>query len=202
MIALVGSLTPKNKDPREYAGVLKALSEARLPAFYIPGPEDAPFPEFLREAATFEVGYPNVRSVHGTFGIAPGHVVWSGIGGTIKDHPDTIRDEVGALCYPGWEVEYRLKFLQGLKDYQNVFMFTTFPEDKGRREKGSAVLAEIIKIYNPRLVLVGGGEPGHEILGKSLLVALGCVAKGKFSLIDLQKGEVTTRMLGRPAKAA
>jgi uncharacterized protein len=81
-------------------------------------------------------------------------------------------------------------------------MFTTFPEHKGRHEKGSAVLAETIKTYNPRLVLVGGGEPGHEILGKSLLVALACLAKGNFTLVDLRKGEVTTRTLGRPAKAA
>jgi uncharacterized protein len=202
VIALAGSLTPKNGDPREYAEVLKALSEAQLPAFYIPGPEDAPFSEFLREAANFEVVYPNVRGIHGTFGIAPGHVVWSGMGGTIEDHPDTIRNEVSALCYPGWEVEYRLKFLQELKEYQKVFMFTTFPEHKGRREKGSAVLAEIIKTYNPRLVLVGGGEPGHEIVGKSLLVALGCLAEGNFTVIDFRKREVTPRTLREPAKAA
>ena len=130
-IALLGNLTPKNTDPREYAEVLRALSEVRLPAFYVPGPEDAPFSEFQREAASFEVVYPNVRGVHGTFAMSPGQVVWSGMGGTIEDHPDTIRDEVGALCYPGWEVEYRLKFLQELKDYQKVFMFTTFPEHKG-----------------------------------------------------------------------
>lgn len=202
VIALLGSLTPKNKDPREYAEVLKALSEAQLPAFYIPGPEDAPFSAFLREAANFEVVYPKVRGVHGTFSIAPGHVVWSGMGGTIEDHPDTIRDEVGALRYPGWEVAYRLKFLQELKDYQNVFMFTTFPEHKGRHEKGSAVLAEIIKTYNPRLVLVGGGEPRHETVGKSLLVALGCLAEGNFTVIDFRKREVTARTLREPAKAA
>lgn len=202
VIALLGNLTPKNADPREYAEVLKALSEARLPAFYVPGPEDAPLSEFLREAASFEVVYPIVRGVHGTFALGPGHVVWSGMGGTIEDHPDTARDEVGALCYPGWEVEYRLKFLQELKDYQKVFMFTTFPEHKGRHEKGSTVLAEIIKTYNPRLVLVGGGEPGHEIVGKSLLVALGCLANGNFTIVDLRNGETTTRTLRQPAKAA
>ena len=202
MIVLAGSRTPKNTNPREYAVVLKALSEARLPTFYIPGSEDAPFSEFQREAASFEVVYPNVRGVHGTFAMSPGQVVWSGMGGTIEDHPDTIRDEVGALCYPGWEVEYRLKFLQELKDYQKVFMFTTFPEHKGRHEKGSAVLAEIIKTYNPRQVLVGGGEPGHEIVGKSLVVSLGRLAKGNFTVIDLGKREVTVRMLREPAKAA
>jgi uncharacterized protein len=202
VIVLAGSLTPKNTNPREYAVVLKALSEARLPTFYIPGPEDAPFSEFQREAASFEVVYPNVRGVHGTFAMSPGQVVWSGMGGTIEDHPDTIRDEVGALCYPGWEVEYRLKFLQELKDYQKVFMFTTFPEHKGRQEKGSAVLAQIIKTHNPRLVLVGGGEAEHKILGKSLLVTLGCLAKGNVTLVDLRKGEVTTRALHQPAKVA
>ena len=76
-IALLGSLTPRTADPREYAQILKALSEARLPAFYIPGPEDAPFSEFLREAASFEVVYPHVRGIHASFAMGPGHFVWS-----------------------------------------------------------------------------------------------------------------------------
>jgi uncharacterized protein len=113
-----------------------------------------------------------------------------------------MRDETGGICYPGWEVEYRLKFLQELKDYRKVFMFTTFPEHKGRHEKGSAILAEVIKTHNPRLVLVGGREPGHEAIGKSLVVSLGRLAKGNFTVIDLGKREVTARMLRESVKAA
>ena len=73
-IALLGSLTPRTADPREYAQILKALSEARLPAFYIPGPEDAPFSEFLREAASFEVVYPHVRGIHASFAMHAIHL--------------------------------------------------------------------------------------------------------------------------------
>jgi Icc-related predicted phosphoesterase len=148
-IALLGSLTHKNAVRREYERVLKALAEAGLPAFYVPGKEDAPFCELQREAASFEVVHPNVRGVHGTFAMGPGHVVWSGMGGTIEDDPDAIREKAESLCYPGWEVEYRLKFLQELKDCEKVFLFTTSPSHKGLRENGSSLLAEIIKTHNP-----------------------------------------------------
>ena len=201
-IALLGSLTYKNAMRGEYERVLRALGEARLPAFYVPGPEDGPFCEFLRAAASFEVVYSKVRGVHSTFAMGPGHVVWSGMGGTIEDHPETIRDEGESLCYPGWEVEYRLKFLQELKDYEKVFLFTTSPEHKGLREKGSSLLAEIIKSHNPRLVLIGGGEPKEHTVGKSTVVSLGSLAKGNFTVIDLRKREVTARTLREPAKAA
>jgi uncharacterized protein len=201
-IALLGSLTSKEGSPRGYAEVLTAVSEPRLPVFYIPGPQDAPFSEFLREAATFEVVYRNVRGIHGTFAMGPGHVVWSGMGGTIVDDPKSTHEESEALRYPGWEVEYRLKFLQELKEYQKVFLFTTLPEHKGLGEKGSSVLAEIIKTYNPRLVLVGGGQTRREIIGKSLLVAPGSLIEGNFSLVDLRKHEVTACSLNEATRAA
>jgi hypothetical protein len=202
VIALSGSLATKNPRLRKYGEVFKALAEAQLPAFYIPGPEDVPLSEFLRDAASFEVVFPKIGGIHGTFAMGPEHILWSGIGGTIEDHPATVRDEVLALCYPGWEVEYRLKFLQVLKDYQKVFMFTTLPRHKGERGKGSAVLAEVIKTYNPRLVLIGGGEPMHEVVGTSLLVVLGRLAQGNFTLVDLRKREVTECTLHQPPKAA
>ena len=49
-IVLLGSLTPKNADPKRYGAILGALAEAGLPGFYLPGLEDAPFAKFLREA--------------------------------------------------------------------------------------------------------------------------------------------------------
>lgn len=70
-ILLVGSLTQKGTEARQYGLVLKALAEPHLPAFYIPGPDDAPFAEFLREAANFEVVFPHLHGVHGTFAMAP-----------------------------------------------------------------------------------------------------------------------------------
>jgi Icc-related predicted phosphoesterase len=89
-------------------------------------------------------------------------------------------------------VEYRLKFLGELKDYQKVFLFSTPPEHKGFHEQGSPTLAELINTYKPRLVLVSGKELKHEMLGTSLLVMPGSLAEGNFSLIDLHQHTVET----------
>ena len=119
--------------------------------------------------------------------IAPGYIVFTSIGGTVRDDPHMLRDELETLRYPGWEVEYRLKFLGELKDYQKVFLFSTPPEHKGFREQGSAVLAELIKTYKPHLVLVSGKE---LMLGTSLVVMPGSLAEGNFSMIDLRRHTV------------
>ena len=201
-VFLVGSLTPKDADPYEYGRVLTALGETKLPAFYVPGAEDAPFGEFLREAANIETVFPNIHGVHGTFAMAPGHEVVTGMGGTILDEITSSRDETETLCYPGWEVEYRLKFLRELKDYPRVFLFTTFPEHKGLHEDGSAVLAEVIKTYKPHLALVGGREHKREMIGTSLLIGLGNLAEGAFTVIDVRKGEAKPGVLRHTASAA
>lgn len=200
-ILLVGSLTPKGADPRQYSRVLKALAEPQLPAFYIPGPDDAPFVEFLREAANFEVVFPHIHGVHGTFAMAP-HTVFSGMGGAIVDSGDVQRDEIESLRYPGWEVEYRLKFLRELKDYEKIFLFTTWPEHKGLGQRGSSVLAEMIKTYSPRLVVVNGTEPSRAMIGTSLVVSPGSLAEGNYALIDLRNHEVTPGTLRQSADAA
>jgi uncharacterized protein len=90
-------------------------------------------------------------------------------------------------------VEYRLKFLRELKDYQRIFLFTTPPEHKGRGERGSAELAELIKSHNPRLVLVGGREPAQELIGNSLVIALGSLMRGEFTLVDVRKAASSAR---------
>src|SRR6266487_3934219 len=122
-VAVLGSLASKSATTRAYGNLFKILAETRLPTFYIPGPEDAPLYEYLREAANMEIVYPYLRGVHATFAIAPGYIVFTGIGGTVIDDPHMLREEVETLRYPGWEVEYQLKFLDELKDYQKVFLF-------------------------------------------------------------------------------
>ncbi|MGZ4830463.1 MAG: heat-stable protein [Candidatus Angelobacter sp.] len=201
-VFLVGSLTPKSADPREYGRVLNALGETRLPAFYVPGSDDAPFGEFLREAANIEIVFPNIHCVHGTFAMAPGHEVVTGLGGTILDDMSAVRDEIETLRYPGWEVEYRLKFLNELKDYPRIFLFTTSPEHKGLHEKGSSVVAEVIKTHKPRLALVGGREHKREMIGTSLLIGLGSLAEGVFTVIDLRTNEAKPGVLRHTASAA
>jgi Icc-related predicted phosphoesterase len=201
-IALLGSLTAWDADPNEYGEVLKAVSEPRLPVFCVPGPEDAPFSEFLREAANIEVVYPDTHNVHATFAMASGQLLISGMGGAIEDDANMRRDELERLRYPGWELEYRLKFLRELKDYLKIFLFTTPPAHKSLHEKGSAVVAEVIKTYRPQIVLVGGREQKHEMLGTSLVVMLGSLAEGQFTLVDLSKREIVTRNLNQSVTAA
>jgi uncharacterized protein len=191
-IAVLGSLASKSATPRAYGKLFKMLAETGLPTFYIPGPEDVPIDEYLREAANIELVYPFLRGVHGTFAMAPGYIVFTGLGGTVLDDPQMRRDELETLRYPGWEVEYRLKFLEELKDYQKVFLFSTPPEHKGFHEPGSATLATLIKTYKPRLVLVNGKEPKRELLGTSLVVMPGSLAEGNFSIIDLHQHAVET----------
>lgn len=89
----------------------------------------------------------------------------------------------------------RLKFLSELKDYQKVFLSSTPPEHKGLHEPGSTVLAELINSYKPRLVLVSGKEPKRELLGTSLVVMVGSLTEGDFSIIDLREQTVEIRSI-------
>jgi Icc-related predicted phosphoesterase len=201
-VFLLGGLKQKSDSPKTIGEILKTLSHARLPSFYIPGPDDSPVSEYLREAANFEVVFPHLHGAHGTFAFAPGYVLVGGLGGTIEDDPHSVREEISRLSYPAWEVEYRLKFLRELKDYQKVFLFTTPPAHKGRSETGSTSVAEIIKTHNPRLALVAGEDQKHEMLGTSLVVFLGSLSKGQFSVIDFRKSEVEHRHLAESVDTA
>lgn len=196
-IALVGDLAGKEKKAESYRAVFKALAKLNKPAFYVPGPNDAPVYEYLREAYNIEVVFPFLHGVHGTFGFGPGYVVFAGMGGEIVDDPDFIREEIEALRYPGWEAEYRMKVLRELKDYQKVFLFATKPEHKGLGEQGSEVVAELIKTFKPRVAIVAGPNlPGadlkHEMLGTTLVVMPGSLSEGDFSVIDINTQKFET----------
>jgi hypothetical protein len=193
-VVVLGNLAPKG-TARAYTSLLKTLSQSRLPTFYLPGPEDAPVADYMREAATIETVYPYLHGVHATFALAPGSLVFTGLGGTVSDEPHATREERDQLCYPGWELEYRLKFLNELKDYQKVFLFSTPPEHKGFHKPGSATIAEFIKSYKPRLVLVDGTAPKHELLGTSLVVMPGNLTEGTFSFLDLREQTVQPRSI-------
>lgn len=193
-LVVLGNLAP-GSTARTYSQLFKSLSQMQVPTFYLPGPEDVPIAEYMREAAAMETVYPHLHGVHGTFALAPGHIVFTGVGGSVSDDQHAARDEQDRLCYPGWEVEYRLKFLNELKDYQKVFLFSTLPEHKGFHEPGSAVLAEMIKSYKPRLVLVAGTEPKRELLGTSLVVVPGGLTEGNVSFIDLREHTVEMRRI-------
>ena len=194
-LALLGDLGAEG-EVREYAAILRTVGRANLPAFYIPGPGDAPFGKYLREAHNTEVVFPSMHGVHGTFALAPGYQLpFAGMGGEIVDDPHHEREELEQLSYPGWEVEYRLKILRELEDYPKVFLFGTPPAHKGLREGGSEVLAEVVKTYAPALVLTGGGGFHGEQLGTSLMVSPGTLSEGEYALVDLSEREVEEKKL-------
>jgi hypothetical protein len=191
-LVVLGNLAPKGM-PHAYSHLFQALASAQVPTFYVPGPEDGPIENYMREAATIETVFPYLHGVHGTFAFASGYTLFTGMGGRVSDNQQEMRNEQSQLCYPGWEVEYRLTFLNELKDYQKVFLFTTLPAHKGLQQSGSTVLAELVKSYKPRLVLVAGKEPKHEMLGTSLVVIPGNLLEGNLTLINLHKQTIETR---------
>lgn len=192
-IVVLGNLAAPGSSPKEYGAILKTLGESQLWTFYVPGPADAPFQEFFRQAANFEIVFPKLRCVHSTFALASGPTLFAGMGGVVEDDPKTARDETTMFRYAGWEVEYRLKFLQDLKDYPKVLLFTSVPEHKGMHSSGSSTLAELVKTHNPQFVIVGGEEPKHGVIGsKSHVVAPGSIRKGRCALVNLRKHEATS----------
>jgi uncharacterized protein len=196
-VALVGDLSDHGR-PESYQGVFRALGRDRHPAYWVPGPGDAPVDDYLREAANVEIPFPYLHGVHGTAAFAPGYVLFAGLGGEVSDDPDAPREEKDALRYPRWEPEYRLKLLRELKDYELVLLFATAPAHKGHGTGASEVLAELVNTYLPRLV-VCGGERGTELLGRSLVVAPGSLAEGEYAIADLHSHEVELEQLAAAA---
>ncbi len=192
-VALLGNLTSGNG---EYKDFFRVLGRSAVPVFYVPGQQDAPARDYLREAYNIEVAFPHLHGVHGSFAFGPGHVIFAGMGGDISESGQE-RDEESQLRYPAWEVEYRLKVLYELRDYLKIFLFQRAPAHKGLHESGSQELAELIKTHNPRLVVsydndYQGSVFGHEWLGSSLIVVPGSLAEGDFSVVDVLESKVET----------
>jgi uncharacterized protein len=195
-VAVVGDLGAPWSKADTYRALFKALGHADAAAFWIPGPNDAPLGDYLRESYNMEIAYPNLRGVHGTAAIGPDHVLFAGIGGEIRDDPETLRIEEALIRYPGWEAEYCLKVVGEFKEYPKVFLFTTRPAHKGLHESGSEVLAELINTYRPHLVVTAGDEPSEELLGTSLVVSPGRLDHGSYALIDFHDSAVEFGTVG------
>jgi Icc-related predicted phosphoesterase len=196
--AIVGDLGAPWSKADTYRAIFRVLGESDRPTFWVPGPTDAPLRDYLREAYNMEIAFPLLRGVHGTVALGPGDVLFAGMGGEIRDDPETMRAEEALVRYPGWEVEYRLKVIREFDARDQVFLFTSRPAHKGLREPGSDVLAELIKTYNPGLVIVGGEEPSREELGRSVVVCPGRLEAGHYALIDVRDRSVEAATLGRP----
>jgi Icc-related predicted phosphoesterase len=190
-VALVGDLGGPSAN---YRSVLGTLGSVGRPAYWVPGRHDAPIGEYLEEAYNVETVFPLLRGVHGTLAIAPGHVLFAGLGGEISDDPRTPRDEVEALSYPRWEVEYRLKVLRELDEHETVLLFGTTPLHKGEHTGESEIVAELIATYRARLA-VCAGPPASQVLGRSLVVSPGSVTEGQYAIADLQARAVDLKVL-------
>jgi uncharacterized protein len=186
-VAVIGDLGAAWSKPDTYRAIFQTLGEAGRPTFWVPGPTDAPLDDYLREAHNMEIAFSSLHGVHGTAVQADGQLLFAGMGGEIVDDPDAKRGEQSLLRYPAWEVEYRLKVIREFKDRRTVFLFTTAPAHKGLHGPGSEVLAELIKTYNPRLVLVRGDGVAEGWIGKSLVVSPGRLDQGEYALVDLQE---------------
>jgi uncharacterized protein len=190
-VALLGDLTEEGSKLEDYRAIFKTLGPPQVETFWIPGPADAPLTHYLRESSNIETVYPFLHGVHGTVALGSGYVLFSGMGGEILDDPNTQRDEVGTLRYPGWEVEYRLKVLREFShEYEKVFLFATSVAHKGLHQPGSEVLAELIKTYNPRVTLVTGGGMRRELLANTLVVLTGSLTLGEYAVVDIQDRKV------------
>jgi Icc-related predicted phosphoesterase len=196
-VALVGDLgTPWSKGDT-YRAIFSALGHAGLPAYWVPGPTDAPLREYLSESYNMELAFPFLHGLHGTVAHGDSGVVFAGMGGEIVDDPATIRAEEALLRYPGWEVEYRFKVLEQLDEPMKVFLFTTQPAHKGSGVAGSGVLAELIKTHRARVAIVAGDDPAEVQLGRTLVVSPGRLEEGSYTLVELRSRSVQRALLGQ-----
>jgi hypothetical protein len=144
--------------------------------------------DYLMEAFNLEIVFPSLHVVHGTFATAPGDLIFAGLGGEIVDEAETAQAEEALLCYSGWEAEYRLRILSEFDEYPLVLLFATPPAHKGLGESGSGVVAELIERFSPRVAIVGGRDPKHGVLGRSLVVSPGRLVDGCYAVVDLDSG--------------
>jgi Icc-related predicted phosphoesterase len=197
-VALVGDLGGEGDRAGGYRAVFKALHQGGRPTYWTPGPGDAPIAEYLREAHSIEVVYPALHGLHGTIAFYEDSILFAGFGGEVSDDPSGPREEDGALRYPRWEPEYRLKLLRELSEHELVMLLATPPAHRGQGVEGSEALAELVNTYRPRLV-VTGGERGSSMLGTSLVVAPGRLADGEYAIADLHGRRAELEALGAPA---
>jgi Icc-related predicted phosphoesterase len=195
LILIAGGLGAGDDPGASYRKLFKTLGQRRVPAYWVPGPGDAPIGTYLREAANTETVFGFLRGVHGTAAVAAGgHWAIAGMGGEIDDDPGAERDEQQRLRYPRWEAEYRLKILEDLGELERILLFATPPAHKGLGTPGSETISELIGTYRARLAVVGGPRTS-EMIGRTMVVAPGRLAEGEYATVDLAAKEVALREL-------
>jgi Icc-related predicted phosphoesterase len=195
-IAIAGDLGIGEDRSDSYRALFRTLGSIGLPAYWVPGPNDAPIADYLREAHNMELVFPLLRGLHGTAALSPdAHVLMGGMGGHVSDDPEAPREEISALRYPRWEAEYRLKILREFDELLTVLLFATPPAHRAHGDRGSDGIKELVGTYRPRLV-VCGGERSSELIGRSVVVAPGSLAEGQYAIADLHSHEVRMAEIG------
>jgi Icc-related predicted phosphoesterase len=186
-VCVVGDLAGVGRPVDAYRSVFKALADLDKPVYWVPGPDDAPVGDYLREAHNMEIVFGRLHGVHGSTSLtSDGHTVVAGLGGEVVDDPDAPREEIAKLRYPRWEAEYRLKAIDD--EHQVVLLFATPPAHKGLGTAGSEALAELVATHRARLCVCGGAR-GTELIGRTLVVAPGEVGEGHYAIADLEARE-------------
>ena len=199
-VVVVGDLSA-GAAPEGYRTLFHALAATGRPAYWVPGPSDAPLDAYVRAAHAIESAHPTLHGVHGTGALTPdGHLVVAGVGGEIDDNPGAARDEVQVLRYARPEVEYRLRLLEELGEHNRELLFSARPAHRNQQDGGSETVTELINTYRPRLV-VGAGDRRVERFGKhTLFVAPGSLQDGHYAVVDLQTHDVDhAQLAGAPS---
>jgi uncharacterized protein len=194
-VAVVGDLGAPWSKPSVHRRALQMLAQAETPAFWVPGRWDGPLRDYLPESSSIELVHPSLHGVHGTAAVGPGDVLFAGMGGVIHDDPRTLAGENVLIHYPGPEVHRRFKVIDAPDVQQKVFLFATAPAHKGLGMRGSEIVAEVVKTYRPRIVVVAGERAGQLSLGKSLIVWPGRAEIGWHGLVDVRARTVFFRRL-------
>lgn len=188
-VCVAGNLAGAGRPADAYRAVFRALAGLELPVYWVPGRDDAPVGDYLREAYNMELVFGRLRGVHGSAALTPdGHTVVAGLGGEVVDHPEAAREEIATLRYPRWEAEYRLKVLRDFDEHRLILLFATPPAHKGLGIGVSEALAEVVATYRARLC-VCAGRRGTEVIGRTLIVAPGEVGEGLYAIADLEAHE-------------
>jgi hypothetical protein len=194
-VAVVGDLGAPWSKPSVHRRALQMLAQTETPAFWVPGRWDGPLRAYLPESSSIELVHPSLHGIHGTAAVGPGDVLFAGMGGVIDDDPRTLAGENVLIHYPGFEVERRFKVIDAPDVQQKVFLFATPPAHKGLGTRGSEIVAEVVKTYRPRIVVVAGERAGQLSLGKTLVVCPGRAEIGWYGLVDVRARTVFFRRL-------
>lgn len=180
-------------DIETYSHFYRVLGQLGVPVCVIPGRLDAPERVYLQATVNRADIAPTIMPVHRGFAPVGRNFVVTGFGGYLTDGR---REHMWVLEYPSWEAEFGLHFLRHLE--QDRILLTHTPPagrdldlDAGRHV-GAPAVNTLIKTVNPKFVFCGYALDGQgkALIGDSLVVHPGPLARGCYALVDTRSHEV------------